>query len=531
MTAVVNARLQSLRAVRADRLAGPFVTAGAILCLTALTDADVVAEPIYLACVVYAVFRGGVGSGLAATAIVVADAVIRSVAVPFGLDEPLREVKIVALACLVVVLVTGHLKRRADRASELHQANEQLTGRLIERARAEEAAMALAAMSREIVEPVELSRVHQSIVSTILGLVNARRALLYWVDTPSQELVCVAAAGAPHETDWLGHRMPIEHGLASRAVHEHHLVSVRRAGQADDYMLAMPLRARGKILGALTFDVVEDQAIAATDVQLLSIFAGYAALALENSQLYDDLRAALARLGESQARLLDDARLRATEDVAAGVAHHVNNRLMVILTGIQLLMERLTGDEHRRALEIVERAALNTAWLIERLRQFTLGRAPDTVASADLNLALQRALEMCRPDLADAERRGAPIDVALQFGAIPRVVADEAMLEEALAHIMRNAIEAMSEPGTVTITTAVAGNAVLGSVADTGVGMPEDVARRAVEPFFTSKGPLRHGLGLSSALGILRQLGAQLEIESTVDVGTRVVVRLRPYVA
>jgi signal transduction histidine kinase len=353
--------------------------------------------------------------------------------------------------------------------------------------------MALAAMSREIVEPVELSRVHQSIVSTILGLVNARRALLYWVDTPSQELVCVAAAGAPHETDWLGHRMPIEHGLASRAVHEHHLVSVRRAGQADDYMLAMPLRARGKILGALTFDVVEDQAIAATDVQLLSIFAGYAALALENSQLYDDLRAALARLGESQARLLDDARLRATEDVAAGVAHHVNNRLMVILTGIQLLMERLTGDEHRRALEIVERAALNTAWLIERLRQFTLGRAPDT--------------------------------------AIPRVVADEAMLEEALAHIMRNAIEAMSEPGTVTITTGVAGNAVLGSVADTGVGMPEDVARRAVEPFFTSKGPLRHGLGLSSALGILRQLGAQLEIESTVDVGTRVVVRLRPYVA
>jgi signal transduction histidine kinase len=529
---MVDARFSTLREVRTNRLAGPFVTASVILCLNALVETHVGMQPIYLACVVYAVVRGGIGSGLASSAIIVADALIRVIAVPLGLDEPLRGVEIVALACLVVVLVTGHLKRRADHAAELSRTNKELAGQLVDRIRSEEAAMALAAMTREIVEPLEPSRVHHRIVTTILQLARARQAMLYWLDASSQELVCVAIAGPADDTS-LGRRMPAGDGLAGRAIREQRVVCVREALASDGSgaTVAVPLRARGKVLGVLTFEVDGAKKIAETDLQLLSIFAGHAALALENAQLYEELRAALDKLSESQTRLVDDARLRATEDVAAGVAHHVNNRLMVILTGIQLLMSNLTGEEHRRSLEIVERATLNTAWLIERLRQFTLGRARDAAESADLDLAAQRAVEICRVDVADAQTRGATVEIVLRLGSVPRVVAAEAGLEEALAHIIRNAIEAVAADGTVTITTWSAGNAVLCSVADTGAGMPADVTQRAVEPFFTTKGPQRAGLGLSSALGIMRQMGGHLEIESQVDVGTRVTVRLRPYVS
>jgi signal transduction histidine kinase len=512
---------------------GPFVTATAILCLNALAVPAFVARPIYLACVVYAVFRGGGGSGLASTAIVLFDAVVRTAAVPFGLDEPLREVEIVGVACLVLVVVTGYLKRRADRASEPSQANQRLAGELIERARADEAATALAAMTREIIEPLEPSRVHHRIVTTILDLVRGRDAVLYWLDMASQELVCVATAGAVDDTRRPGHRMPAGDGLAGRAIREQRLLWSREGGSEHGVgpTLALPLRARGRVLGVLIFGVAAGKAIAETDHQLLSIFAGQAALALENSQLYEELRATLEKLSESQTRLVDDARLRATEEVAAGVAHHVNNRLMVILTGIQLLMPKLTGEEHRRSLEIVERAALNTARLIERLRQFTLGRSADMVESADLNLSVRRALQICHADIAEAQMRGANVEIVLQLASVPRIVADEASVEDALAHIVRNAVEAVAGRGTVTIKTWASATAVLCAVEDTGVGMPPDIARRAAEPFFTTKGPLRSGLGLSSALGTLRQMGAQLEIKSTVDVGTRVTARFRPYLS
>jgi signal transduction histidine kinase len=528
---IINVRFSTVRAIHADRLAGPFVTAIVILCLNALVQTNVVVQPIYLACVVYSVFRGGVGSGLASSAIIVSDALIRVVAVPFGLGEPLREVKIVALACLVLVLVTGHLKRRADHASELSRANRDLTSQLSERVRSDEAAMALAAMSREINQPLEPGRIRHWIAMTTLDLLRARDAKLYWLDEASRELVCVATAGGV-EDRWLGHRMPAGDEVAGRAMREQHLICVR-PGAADEVhrqTLALPLRTRGKMIGALAVGVDEGHVIMETDLPLLSIFADHAALALENSHLYEQL-GATREADDSHTRRIEDARLQATEEVAAGVAHHVNNRLMVILTGVQLLMPKLVAEEHRRVLEMVERAALNTAWLVDRLRHFTRGRSRVAAESADLNLAVRRAVEICRVDLTEAEARGASVDIVLQLDSIPRVDADEAALEEALAQIVRNAIEAVAAHGTVTITTSASATGVLCSVADTGVGMPGDVAQRAAEPFFTTKGPQRPGLGLSAALGIMRQMGGQLEIDSTLERGTRVAVRLRPYAA
>jgi signal transduction histidine kinase len=344
----------------------------------------------------------------------------------------------------------------------------------------------------------------------------------------------VAAAGDVDDTRRLGHRLPAGTSVAGRAILEPRLALDALAAREVDgsgQTLVVPLRARGKVLGALTLGVAESKSFGETDLQLLSIFAGHAALALENSRLYEDLRATLEKVSESQNRLVDEARLRATEELAAGVAHHVNNRLMVILAGIQLLMPRLASEDHRSSLEIVERATLDTARLVDRLRQFTLGRPKGAAESADLNLAAQRAVELCCVDHAEAQARGVGVEIVLELGPVPRVVADEALLEEALAHVVRNAIEAVVDRGAVTIATWSVEASVLCAVSDTGIGMPEDVLQRAAEPFFTTKGPQRPGLGLSSALGIMRQMGGQLEIRSEVNIGTSVTVRLRSYVS
>src|SRR5688572_10460809 len=222
---MIKTRPGARRPMHLDRMTGPLITVITVLGLNALTDGDFVAHPIYLACVAYSVLRGGVASGLISSALVVCDSlIIQAVEAPFGLDEPFPHVKLFGLACLVVVLVTGHLKGRADRASELSQANQQLAGQLMESARGEEAAMALAAMTRDLVEPLEVSGVHHRIVSTILDLFRVRHAILYSLDTAAQELVCVAAAGDVDDARWLGHRMPAGAGIAGRAIHEHRLL-------------------------------------------------------------------------------------------------------------------------------------------------------------------------------------------------------------------------------------------------------------------------------------------------------------------
>jgi signal transduction histidine kinase len=528
---------------RADHFAGPLVTAVMVLGVNALTGGEFIAQPIYLACVAYAVFRGGAGSGLVSTALVVGDALMRAVAAPLGLDEPLRQVNIVALACLALVLVTSPLKRRADRAHELSRANAELTDQLMDHVRADHAATALAAMTRTLSDSVDVSSVHQRVVSTIVDVSAVRHALLYSVDTTSQELVCVAAAGDIDDTRWLGHRMPAGAGIAGRAVVEQRAVcameieSEPRANAFPDMatsterVTALPLRTRGRVVGALELAVGEGQRMGKTELDLLSIVAGHAALALDNSRLSTELRTTLDKLNESRRHIVDGARLQATEEMAAGVAHYVNNRLTVILAGIQILLPKLSHNHHwREALEIVERTALDTARLIDRLRQFTMKHPREAGQSGDINLAAQRAVELCRPEHAEAAGRGAHAEIVLKLGTVPRVAADESLLEEAVAHVVRNAIEALTGPGTVVVTTCAAGGKVVCAISDTGPGMPEDVVQRAAEPFFTTKGPQRPGLGLSCALGLVRQLGGQFEINSRPGAGTRVTIGLSAYV-
>jgi signal transduction histidine kinase len=97
---------------------------------------------------------------------------------------------------------------------------------------------------------------------------------------------------------------------------------------------------------------------------------------------------------------------------------------------------------------------------------------------------------------------------------------------EVLSIFLANAGEALPAGGDITIRTWQSEGAVHCVVEDSGVGMSEDVRRRAMEPFFTTKGPERKGLGLSVAYGIIRRHQGEIEITSAEGAGTLVTVRL-----
>jgi two-component system, cell cycle sensor histidine kinase and response regulator CckA len=136
-----------------------------------------------------------------------------------------------------------------------------------------------------------------------------------------------------------------------------------------------------------------------------------------------------------------------------------------------------------------------------------------------------------RPQWQDeAQRRGCPIEIRLELGEIPSAAGEAGPLREVVMNLMLNAIEALHHGGVITVSTSAAEGHVRCAVVDNGVGMSEDVRRRALEPFFTTKGPQSTGLGLSVAYGTIQRHGGTLTIESVEGQGTTVAVSIPPAV-
>jgi CheY-like chemotaxis protein/anti-sigma regulatory factor (Ser/Thr protein kinase) len=120
------------------------------------------------------------------------------------------------------------------------------------------------------------------------------------------------------------------------------------------------------------------------------------------------------------------------------------------------------------------------------------------------------------------------IDVSADSGDIPPIAGAAAALREVLMNLVLNAIDALPAGGTVKLRTWRDARGVSCAVSDTGTGMSPEVKRRALEPFFTTKGPKSTGLGLSVNYGIIGAHGGTMAIESAPGRGTTVTFTLPP---
>ena len=235
-----------------------------------------------------------------------------------------------------------------------------------------------------------------------------------------------------------------------------------------------------------------------------------------------------------ETRLAQSERLAAVGTLAAGVAHEINNPLTVLLFGIETLNERvdghLTGADDAERREVASlfgelRAGVDRiATIVRELRVFS--RADDAPPRpTDLAAALASAQRLTSHEV----RHRAVLRIA--HGDIPFVIADRGKLEQIFVTLLLNAAQAMPEgrpQNRIDVRSFVTEDGRVGvEVTDNGVGMSNEVARRAFEPFFTTK-PSGDGtgLGLAIAHGIVQRLGGQITIESAVGQGTTVRVLL-----
>ncbi|MAX00664.1 MAG: hybrid sensor histidine kinase/response regulator [Sphingomonas sp.] len=227
-------------------------------------------------------------------------------------------------------------------------------------------------------------------------------------------------------------------------------------------------------------------------------------------------------------------KLEAMGQLTGGVAHDFNNLLTPIVGGLDILIRSGVGTERqRRLIEGAMQSAERARALVQRLLAFARQQPLQLRA---INMA---ALVRGMADLVGSTI-GPKIKLVLEVPEeLPPARADHNQLEMALLNLCVNARDAMPDGGTLQIAVSaqtVAGDDARGltpgpyislSVSDSGTGMDEETARRAVEPFFSTKGLGKGtGLGLSMAHGLARQLGGTLTITTAPGAGTRVEILL-----
>lgn len=252
------------------------------------------------------------------------------------------------------------------------------------------------------------------------------------------------------------------------------------------------------------------------------------------SERTKDLQEALQQLKETQQRAIQQERLHAFGTMASGVTHDFNNALSIILGFSEVALMECGGDLRRDELEVYLRtivtAAHDAARMVTRLREFYRpGGEKEPRAIVYLSAIIEQAVAITRPKWhSESLDRNVKISVETNLAEIPPVSADASELREALTNLIFNAVDAMPDGGVIKLNTNYVDQKIVCSVSDTGVGMPEEVRLRCLEPFFTTKGEAGTGLGLAMVYGIVERHCGTLEIQSKAGEGTTFIISLPP---
>lgn len=330
-------------------------------------------------------------------------------------------------------------------------------------------------------------------------------------------------------------RIPLSHPvcLVAKAVKEKHSVRTESgcsapAGAGDaalaggfcgshpDSFAAVPLVVKGEPRGVIYVDnLFQGRTISDEDIQVLTMFASNACLAMENASLYESLEGALDTVRTTQDRLVQSEKLMALGEMAAKIAHEIKNPL----TAIGGFARRIASPRAGGGAPPVERYAqviLKEVERLERIIDETLYFSREMVPAfriVNLNVEIRDVLSMFREELEEA-RISAVIDLSPD---LPVLSVDPDQLRQVLWNLVSNAIQAMEGSGTLSVATRPATSAegvgVVLQVSDTGGGIPHDVVHNIFNPFFTTKAK-GTGLGLAIVHAIVEKHGGTIHLDN-----------------
>jgi signal transduction histidine kinase len=253
--------------------------------------------------------------------------------------------------------------------------------------------------------------------------------------------------------------------------------------------------------------------------------------ALVEKNLLED---AILELKETQQQLVQAGKMAAIGQLAAGVAHEINNPLAGIMGYAQLAAEQLRARSARGIrpeevarfqgyIENMERQSQRCKHIVQNLLRFARASSKDQTAPIAINDVLRETLQFMEHQLTT---RQVTVTLALAEN-LPSVMGHAGQLQQIFTNILINAVQAMRDNGDLHVTSRLFSGWVQVIVRDNGHGIAPDNLEKIFEPFFTTKEIGQGtGLGLSVTYGLVKDMGGRIDVESQVNAGTTFTVSL-----
>lgn len=305
--------------------------------------------------------------------------------------------------------------------------------------------------------------------------------------------------------------------------------------------MCVALKEGNRVLGIIDVESSQRNAFTNNDLLAMESLAGVLATVVSSSEQYQrlqdtvqqlratqvELRARMAAQQETESRLVQAAKLAAVGEMAAGIAHELNNPLTTVTGFSELILDEMPKDAlHRTDMEMILREALRARGVVRRLLDFAR-QGERTRARSDMNEIADDVLALTRHLI---HTSGVQLNVDLAKD-LPWVSVDSNQMKQVLLNLIHNALQAMPNGGKLQVNTESRQRSnrkwVVVTVKDSGVGIELQNKDRIFEPFFTTKGNMGGtGLGLSVTYGIVTDHGGTIEVESQPGTGSTFTVWL-----
>jgi len=228
------------------------------------------------------------------------------------------------------------------------------------------------------------------------------------------------------------------------------------------------------------------------------------------------------QLRRLQAQLMQSERMAATGELAAQIAHEINNPLGIMKNYVGIAKMLMTEeDPNRENLKIVDQEIGRIAGIVRRLLRFAKPGMED-IQSAQINQVIEELLALLRGQLFRRK-----IDVSLDLSeTLPEVNVSTDQMRQVFLNLVKNAEDAMPDGGNLVVRTRFKKGNVEVEISDSGCGIPAEDVKNIFEPFFTTKGVKGTGLGLSVSYGIVKNYNGEIKVESEPGVGTTFTIQL-----